>query len=592
MVGSSRVIGTFQPESNDDSEIQAILHLLDPVRGTYCAKCLGHKADGDILCANCASHCPDPDCRGDRLKNESDLMCGHCRHFMEGLDQEDGVPLIREGYFVYQLDSGYIGMTYNPSQRQKEHELRQSIEKRKNSGNPIRNPSAYIRSALVSEYAKHWEQVRRSDKRYNGERKIQWMSPKLESREEAFRCEWGLKALRTAPDFGKITRLSSVPVIRLNSSQLIYDSEKQRLLFQLEWKLFDDLGPSQIVPVKYYEVHYFDGEIDGYSGALYEIESSVSNTETISHSFELLSISGKVCRVRAINDVSVPGPWAEFRVSSARMQHAVRDLVGLSVVSCRLVNDDFNVGQVELRWSVANDVAGLSFKIERQIDGGDFSHIGTPAIGSNSFIDEVRRLDTSVRYGYRLRVNLFGSSRHYDIGQVTLLSVWDWIGIEAVSSGLVAGTSSEYRIKFFWRVSNYVEGLTFDIGRQIGDGEFSRIATLESGVGSFDVLRKDISVYWNSSIGVLAVIEELQRLDISIRYRYRLRANLLGVHSKSFIRDVWVRKFRPRDNVRLKANPVRTGIVRNDAPQDRYGLTMYDTGLMEWYSGDEIELSP
>ena len=33
-----------------------------------------------------------------------------------------GEALKRNGYFVYQLETGYIGMTYNPSRRQREHE--------------------------------------------------------------------------------------------------------------------------------------------------------------------------------------------------------------------------------------------------------------------------------------------------------------------------------------------------------------------------------------------------------------------------------------------------------------------------------------
>ncbi len=475
MAASSRVIGAFEPEANNDDEMQEILRLLDPAHGPFCVKCSDHKADGDILCSNCASHCPDPDCRGGRLKNELDPMCGHCRHFMEGLDREDGIPLRREGFFVYQLDTGYIGMTYNPSQRQREHELPQSIENRKNSGSPIRNLSAYIRSAWVSEYAKHWEQVRRSDRRYIGERKIQWMSPKLESREEAFRCEWGLKALRSATDFGRITRLSSVPAIHLNSSQLVYDAEKQRLMFQLEWRLSDDLGPSQIVPVKYYEIQYFDGEFDGYSDTLYRIEPSSSSTGAVSHSFQLSSISGKACRVRAINDANVPGPWAEFRVSSTRMEDAVWDLVDVRALFCQFVSVNDNGGQVELRWRVSSNVVGLSFGIERQVDGGDFSYIATIESCNSisySFIDNVRQTHDDICYSYRLRANLLGGFRHYSIG------------------------------------------------------------------------------------------------------------------------SDWMRKFKYRDNVRVKSNPNRTGSVRNKGINGTYWVTMDDTGEVEWLNGDVLELSP
>ena len=145
-------------------------------------------------------------------------MCKHCRRWVDELDEYEGVAAIREGFFVYQLDTGYIGMTYNPSQRQKEHEVRQYVERRERSDNPIKNPDTYITACIENDWARecreHWESVRKSDKRYKGERRIQWMSTRLNSRKKAFRCEWALKALEILK-FMLLIHLTRLQVYRL-----------------------------------------------------------------------------------------------------------------------------------------------------------------------------------------------------------------------------------------------------------------------------------------------------------------------------------------------------------------------------------------
>ena len=194
----------------------------------------------------------------------SDPMCEHCSEWVHTLDLDsDRQPKIRDGFFVYQLDTGYIGMTYNPSKRQKEHEVTAYMDGRAD----IESRPAYHRKMMEDwpvEYAKHWSEVRKSDPRYSDERRLRWLSPILDTREMAFRCEWALKSYQRPNAelfpgrFDQITSLSSTPVIALESSHLLYDTDSKTLLFGLEWKLSGELGPSQIVPVSRYELERFD----------------------------------------------------------------------------------------------------------------------------------------------------------------------------------------------------------------------------------------------------------------------------------------------------------------------------------------------
>ena len=307
-------------------ESARILQLLDPRKGKVCVKCSLAKDDGELLCSRCSSGCPDGDCRGPHprggqtRKDVGDEMCMHCTGFCEGLDrrcqgnlddcsdrrcQRKGYCLgysqriPRSGFFVYQLDNGYVGMTYDPSGRQAEHESR---------GKP---PHMDIDA--------HWQGVRRSDKRDPGEHRIRWLSPHLDSRKKAFRCEWALKKYR---DFGKpnfreifdeITGVSSVPRLEFEPPQLRWDGASEGFLFWLKWKFFGCLSSHKVVAVDSYELQ----RLDMSSGSPVVIGSKVlqgsDEVGELSLACSLSSIPQDAWRVRAVNDVGIPGPWSRSR---------------------------------------------------------------------------------------------------------------------------------------------------------------------------------------------------------------------------------------------------------------------------------------
>ena len=148
-----------------DPAVVRILDLLDPVKSLRCAFCGGSKQAGQISCVACSRRCPDPDCRGTprRVKEPGEELCRHCAAFVHRLDAPCrgrpghcdleicetarnatgnsleclGPPSERDGYFVYQLETGYIGMTYNPSRRQFEHDRKESLWRDINSRNNI-----------------------------------------------------------------------------------------------------------------------------------------------------------------------------------------------------------------------------------------------------------------------------------------------------------------------------------------------------------------------------------------------------------------------------------------------------------------------
>ena len=153
-------------------ELSRIVELLGPGNGTVCVGCgEGEKAEGEILCGDCSGFCPDDDCRaplepGTRraLKGVDEEVCRYCASWRESRDLECQGRLgecsvsccrragcclgfskliPRFGFFVYQLDTGYVGMTYDPSRRQLEH--------------------GEFADCKAGEIASHWRGVRRSD---------------------------------------------------------------------------------------------------------------------------------------------------------------------------------------------------------------------------------------------------------------------------------------------------------------------------------------------------------------------------------------------------------------------------------------------
>ena len=441
-----------------DEPIARILWLLDPVNGEICGQCAQKKIAGKNLCDACDTWCPDPDCRisglnGRRaMKSVSNEMCQHCFNWVRRLDmpcrgnpsgcddadcqersererescavrdnEEDscyGELMERSGFFVYQLDTGYIGMTCNPSVRQVEHRARQYVAKQERVRGPedrILNPRAYIAKVVdenwPEEYAKHWEGVRKSDKRYAGERRIRWMSPRLESREMAFRCEWALKSYRDYADslfpgrFDDITSLSSVPRVDLQASELHYDADAQALLFSLKWQLSGELGPSQIVPVHHYEIEFLDDNSGRFVTVASNIPPGGEDDDVVGYSYSVTSRLGSAWRARAVNDVGIPGPWSELHNSDSDMASTIQDFIRVYNVSCSL--RDKESGMVEVGWDTANDIPGLAFDVQRQ--SGDDDPVVTTGLVAHLLTDWVQPNELT-RYRYRVRVNLFGVS--------------------------------------------------------------------------------------------------------------------------------------------------------------------------------------
>ena len=141
--------------------IEKLKIFMSPYNGTVCSKCSGGKDEGMLLCFDCAKLCPDPDCKGGGSKAADKVACLHCLNWMKNLD--DGYE--RDGFYVYLLQSGYVGMTYDPSRRQKEHEIQQQTErsvskkinKRRDSNNPISDVDSYRSAEYRNNHAEYFD---------------------------------------------------------------------------------------------------------------------------------------------------------------------------------------------------------------------------------------------------------------------------------------------------------------------------------------------------------------------------------------------------------------------------------------------------
>ena len=467
-------------DEKPDPEVRRILELLDPYYGNDCPKCGGSKQEGELVCQVCARACPDPDHRETWFAHADPPMCPNCAGWLVRLDMPclfnpskacddptcataresgsgsfcDGRPKIRDGFFVYQLDTGYIGMTYNPSQRQIEHEVKADVDRRerlrRDSFDPIQNPEAYAKtvreirlSQFPEEYEHHWADVRKSDKRYFGERRIRWLSPVLESRQTAWRCEWALKYYEQSASssgrsqFQEITSVSSLPVLRLESVGLSFESENQRLLFGLNWGLSGDLGPSQIVPVQYFEIERRQresGQWEQIAGNV--LPASVENEESHPAQYfdedyagnfgagrkstkgsflsQISSLSGSSWRIRAVNDVGIPGPWCEVDVSEEEMSRALGRFLRVSELQVSL-RDKVNP-MIDISWSVAHQPNGVRFLVERRDSDSNVVVMESDVCS----VRDAPKPEAVQRYSYRVCAEWMGIS-----------TVWTNIGSRA-----------------------------------------------------------------------------------------------------------------------------------------------------------------
>ena len=453
-----------------DPEVHHILELLDPYYGNDCPKCGGGKQEGEFVCRPCAGACPDPHHRKTWFAHADPPMCPNCAGWLVRLDMPclfnpskdcddptcatarengsaslcDGRPKIRDGFFVYQLDTGYIGMTYNPSQRQIEHEVSAEVDRRervrRNSLDPIQNPQAYAKTVLENrlsqfpeEYERHWAEVRKSGKGYSEERRIRWLSPVLESRQTAWRCEWALKYYKEgASPFGRsrfqeITSVSSRPLLRLESVGLSFDSENQRLLFCLNWGLSGDLGPSQIIPVQHYEIERRQresgqweriasdllpssaGDEEGHSPKYFDGNYSGSydtGSESTKGSFlcPISSLSGSSWRIRAVNDGGIPGPWCEIDISEEEMSRALGRFLRVSELQVSL-QDRVNP-MIDISWSVAHQPPGVRFLVERRDSDSNIMVMESDVCS----VRDAPKPEKVLRYSYRVSAEWMGIS--------------------------------------------------------------------------------------------------------------------------------------------------------------------------------------
>ena len=402
----------------EDDQIRRILELLDPVFGTECARCGREKRPRAILCDGCSTECPDLHCRGDGRKQPSDDMCRHCANWLRELDVDhEGAHKFRDGFFVYQLDSGYVGMTYNPSKRQKEHEAQRYVASR----NDIERPGAYFAKMMEDwpeEYRAHWSRVRQSDPNFRQqERAIRWLSPIIETRESVYRCEWALRAYspqyrNVIARFDIITSLSSAPVLELMSSDLLYDLHNLTWSFGLEWRLSSALGPSQIVPVANYQLERFDPSKDMWQLIDSNIAPGENEESVVRYRYNVSSNIGTTWRVRAINAAGIPGPWSELSIQDAEMAEAIRQVLRVSDVRCSPQHPHSGNLAVDVGWNGPDSIAGMTFEVERCTPAN-----GNKTVFSGSGTSCVDRIGMDSEYSYeceyRVRGVLFGVKGHW-----------------------------------------------------------------------------------------------------------------------------------------------------------------------------------
>ena len=446
-----------------DGEQAALYSLLDPRQGSECLgffrnlDCLRTKPPGDFLCETCSQWCLDPDCRapnryGLAPKEPSDEWCRHCLEYIQRLDMPcgnrvsnlprggfvrlchdgfcsdrreaakqsgwseytanahcfgqlgDEVP--RAGFFVYELTSDYVGMTYNPSERQEEHRIRRYVSWQEQHGSSYRNRQQYIRNAIENEaekfpdrYEEHWRK-RRTD-RAGIERLIQWLSPMFGSRLDVYRAEWALKAYSFWPEgprseYELVRAFSSLPELVLDSAGFSADSNGQ-VHFTLAWRLSDRLGPSQIVPVDYYELEYWS---DGQNKWVSVGAAIQPNGQDGAASYESAwgSNPARSWRIRGVSGGKFPGPWAILNLTEAEISEDLSEFVGISDVAFRLQSNASSA--VEISWTTNNHPDNLQFVIERRdLIGGASVEMET---STTPFVDDPHPEGVG-RFSYRVR---------------------------------------------------------------------------------------------------------------------------------------------------------------------------------------------
>ena len=128
------------------------------------------------------------------------------------------------------------------------------------------------------------------------------------------------------------------------------------------------MGPSQIVPVQFYEIEGRDSapgrwvRVEGALAPSSPVDDEVK-TGIESYHHPVSTLSGCALRVRAVNDAGIPGPWSELTLSDEEMSAAMLRFLRVDFLRAEARKD---TGVVDVSWSVANKPPGMRFFVERK----------------------------------------------------------------------------------------------------------------------------------------------------------------------------------------------------------------------------------
>ncbi|MDD5652813.1 MAG: fibronectin type III domain-containing protein, partial [Candidatus Omnitrophica bacterium] len=133
---------------------------------------------------------------------------------------------------------------------------------------------------------------------------------------------------------------------------------------------------------------------------------------------------------------------------------------------------------INLAW-VDNSDNETGFKIERRIEGGNFTEIRILNAGENTYSDT--QLSEQTKYYYRVRAfNLIGNSKYSNKVSATTVQA-----IPYAPTALAAVTASASEINLYW-VRNSTNETGFKIERSLTpEGNFNLIATVGAGVETY-----------------------------------------------------------------------------------------------------------
>ena len=395
-------------------DLKKFLEELDPYRTERCPECGGEKKVKTVSCGKCSLKCPDPQCLGETKKKSSDKdMCSFCRSFVDNLDinKGNGESIKRDGFYVYLLENDYIGMTYHPSRRQFEHDKGSRIRRDIATDDRINDPDAYIEEEWEKVRVQHW--ITFPPERQRGSR-IKWLSPRIESRKEAYRCEWALKRCRERDQvrYQRLLGMTSVPELEVQTVKLYYCPDKGRTSFDLSMtpvfnRLPHGLSKDQMVEPSSYEFQLRpeDDEGDSYTGVAFKQEP---NLDGYSGS-ELFGDWRVRAVIQDVNGPDVNGPWTHVEVSRLPAGQANQQLGRVHDLQATSIGER----KVRVEWAVDKPVLGITYQVYRT-ECGAALHEGvrervTFCCDRSPFVDDtIVNKRTSGTYFYQVRPVLFG----------------------------------------------------------------------------------------------------------------------------------------------------------------------------------------